>query len=330
MKNERLLDLMNLLDDKYIDEANPENKKTKKKANWLKFGLIAACICLMVTAMNLYLFTPFTSYVPDVSKYESSEYFPIIEKLNALSVVKPEYKNNFDKIFSSILAIGDAVNKNEDVDFDANDPSPLPDGVVGDKGEEDYEEITDNQVEGVVEGDLIKRSDKYIYYLSDNTLNIYSIEGENSKLISSLDASDYFIGTDISIANYSKEMYLSQDCNTVTIVSSYISGGDSYSCTDGKSNIKTGTIIIALDVSDATKISQKNYVLVDGVYSTSRAVNGKLLVITKKAYYNIDYSKPETFIPKISYDNETKSELIPMSNIACPDTITSKNYTVIS
>ena len=30
MKNERLLDMMNLLDDKYIDEANPKGKRKKK------------------------------------------------------------------------------------------------------------------------------------------------------------------------------------------------------------------------------------------------------------------------------------------------------------
>ena len=338
MKNKKLLDSMNLLDDKYIDEANPKSKQ-KKKINWVRFGLIAACICLMVTALNLYLFIPFTEAVPDVSAYENSEYFPIIEKLNALSVVKPKYKNNFDKLLSSFSAVGGALDNKDDVDFDNSSVSsgaPMPptssspDGSGGnaENGNGNYEEITDNQVEGVIEGDLIKRSDKYIYYLSDSILNIYSIEGENSKLVGSLDVSDYFIGTGISISHYNKEMYLSQDCKTVTIIGSYISGGED--CTTGKSSIKNGTIIIALDVSDATKISHKNYVLVEGSYSTSRMVNGKLLVITKKAYYNIDYSNAETFVPKIYYDNETKSQLIPMENIVCPDRIKSKNYTVVS
>ena len=290
----------------------------------------------MVTALNVFLFTPFKASVPDISEYENSEYFPIIEKLNALSVVKPKYKNNFDKIFSSLSAVGGAFDNNGDVDFDnsmsSGAPMPptssSPDGS-GDYGENGtYEEITDNQVEGVIEGDLIKRSDKYIYYLSNNTLNIYSIEGENSKLVGSLDVSDYFIGAGINISKYNKEMYLSKDCKSITIIGSYISGGED--CTTGKSTIKNGTIIISLDVSDATKISQKNYVLVEGGYSTSRMVNGKLLVITKKTYFNIDYSNPDTFVPGICYDNGTKSELIPMSNIACPDKITSKSYTVAS
>ena len=184
MKNQRLFDSLNLLNDKYIEEANPENKQKKKKINWLHFGTLVACICIMVTAINLFLFVPFKTEVPDVSEYENSEYFPIIEKINALSAVKPKYKNNFDKIFSSLSAVGGAMDNNVDMDindgFDKNEDmmapsSPSPDG--GSNGDTDsngkYEETTDNQVEGVIEGDIIKRSDKYIYFLSNSKLKIY-------------------------------------------------------------------------------------------------------------------------------------------------------------
>ena len=92
------LEIMNLIDDKYVNEANPESRRKKKKFNLMKFGVIAACICLMVTALNLYLFIPFKTQMPDVSKYEDSEYFPIIEKINAMAAVTPKYKNNFNKI----------------------------------------------------------------------------------------------------------------------------------------------------------------------------------------------------------------------------------------
>ena len=132
MKNKRLLDSMNLLDDKYIDEANPQNKRKRRKIKWVRFGTLAACICLMITAINLFLFIPFKAEVPDVSAYESSEYFPIIEKLNMLSAVKPKYKNNFDKIFSSLSVVGGAFDNKSDVDLDAsipeNAPTDSPDG----------------------------------------------------------------------------------------------------------------------------------------------------------------------------------------------------------
>jgi hypothetical protein len=119
MKNERLLDSMNLLDDKYIDEASPKGKR-KKKINWMRFGALAACICLMVTSLSLFLFIPFKTTVPDISQYEDSEYFPIIEKINMLSAVKPKYKNNFDKLLSSFSgAVGGVFDNN--VDMDIND-----------------------------------------------------------------------------------------------------------------------------------------------------------------------------------------------------------------
>ena len=341
MKNEKLLNSMNLLDDKYINEANPENKRKKKKINWLKFGVLAACICLMVTSLNLFLFLPFKTTVPDISEYEDSEYFPIIEKINMLSAVKPKYKNNFDKIMSSFAAVGGVLDNNADMDneiFDnMNSPSTSPDGDISDSGDNGtYEEITDNQVEGVTEGDIIKRSDKYIFYLSSGYgfLRVYSIEKENSKLVSEC----YLYDLDIRLNNitgsgdvsnpkdyeetpptqlgYICEMYLSQDCKTVTVLSDY----------------GNKTAVIALDVSNLeTKIMLKNYVVIDGDYKTSRMVDGKLIVITTKYYYKkVDFSKPETFVPSVTYNSGKETSLIPMDNIVVGDKITRQNHTVVT
>jgi len=339
MKNKKLLDSMNLLDDKYIDEANPQNKRKKKRINWIKFGALAACICLMVTALNLFLFIPFKTTVPDVSQYENSEYFPIIEKLNVLSAVKPKYKNNFDKIISSLSAVGGAFappTDNNDVDFDGgNDyiedstingvpPMGSSPGVGGgstpEGDDEKYEEITDNQVQGVIEGDIIKRSDKHIYYLSGGTLNVYSIAGENSKVVGAIDLSNIYITNEygkqeeVSLYSYNCEMYLSKDCKTITIIG-----------LDGKN-----TKVISFDVSDVEKITLKNFVCIEGNYKTSRMVDGKLLVVTNKYFDKIDYSKEETFVPSISYNNETETMLVPMDNIIMPDKISSQNHTVIT
>lgn len=47
MKEERILSILNQVDEKYIKEAEPMNK-TKKKNNWMKWGAMAACLCLVV------------------------------------------------------------------------------------------------------------------------------------------------------------------------------------------------------------------------------------------------------------------------------------------
>ncbi len=327
MKNKKLLNCMNLLDDTYIIEANPENKRKRKKINWVKFGALAACICLMVTALNLFLFIPFKTQVPDVSQYESSEYFPIIEKLNLLSATKPKYKNNFDKIISSFSAVGGAFDNNVDFDgvFDKNEdfaPGASPDTGSDSNSSGKYEEITDNQVQGVTEGDLIKRSDKYIYYLSHNTLKIYSIAKEESKMVGEFDLSyvetvnEYGKTEETSLYVYNSEMYLSKDCKTITVI--------------GMDNKKTK--IISLNVETPEKITLKGYASVEGNYKTSRVVDGKLLVITNKYIYNkdIDFSKEETFIPSVSYDNDKETMLVPMDKIIVSDKVTAQSHTVVT
>ena len=50
MKEERILNLLNQVDDKYIKEADPMNK-AKKKNNWLKWGSMAACFCLVAVGV---------------------------------------------------------------------------------------------------------------------------------------------------------------------------------------------------------------------------------------------------------------------------------------
>ena len=50
MKEERILNLLNQVDEKYIKEADPMNK-AKKKNNWLKWGSMAACFCLVAVGI---------------------------------------------------------------------------------------------------------------------------------------------------------------------------------------------------------------------------------------------------------------------------------------
>ena len=315
MKNERLLDKMNLLDDKYINEANPQIKK-RKRINFLKIGALAACICLIVTAFNIFLFIPLKSTAPDVSQYKDNEYFPIIEKMNELSAPKPEYKNNFQRIMSCFSSIIGIFEKNGAIDFD----NVIVGGAPNDSPDEEYNEITDNQVNGVTEGDIIKRSNKYIYYLSNRILKVYSIAQEGSEKVGEFDLSyiqkenEYGKPEEISLYTYNSEMYLSSDCETVTIIGT---GGHK-------------TRIISLDVSNVGSITLKSYASVEGNYHTSRMINGKLLVITNTFCEDVDFSNEETFVPSVSYDSDSETTLVPMDKIVCAENLTIKHYTVAS
>lgn len=138
-------------------------------------------------------------------------------------------------------------------------------------------EITDNQVAGVTEADIIKRSNSHIFYLHNNTLQIYSIAGAESEQIAT-----YALSEDIRW----KEMYLSVDYSTLTFI-----GVDGYFA-------KGNLYVINLDVSDPQNVKEIGQMTLTGWYRSSRFTNGSLYLFT--SYYipgNCDFTDPSTFLP---------------------------------
>lgn len=52
MKEERILDVLEKVDDKYIQEAEPEAKTTRKAQAWTKWMVVAASLCIVVFAIS--------------------------------------------------------------------------------------------------------------------------------------------------------------------------------------------------------------------------------------------------------------------------------------
>lgn len=305
MKKEKMLRAIGGIDEKYIAEADPNKKAHRSKNIRLRLGLLAACICCVITAANLWLFVPFNTDPPDISEYRDSEYYSIIERLNAVTYVKPAYKNNFHKYVSAVGNFFGGM-------FSYKNDAGAMDGVaeeIGSAAPQQYREVTDNQVQGVIESDLIKRSDRYIYYMSGATLKIYSIEGLDSVLVG-----QYTIkGT----GNYSQyymrdwQIYLSEDCETVTVVAS----------------LSSKVSLISLDVTDPANVKEKDRVTVSGAFLSSRMVDGKILLFSRFFARTPDFSKEETFVPQI--ESEGRKESIPMEDIVYPDVLTANHYTVV-
>ena len=78
MKNQRLLQSLSFIDEKFIKEAEPKMKKSSRIS--MKAIGMAACFVLMI-ALSMYLFIPFSTKGPDLTAYQDSEYFPVIEKI---------------------------------------------------------------------------------------------------------------------------------------------------------------------------------------------------------------------------------------------------------
>ena len=305
---------LSLADGKYIVEAHPDNVvKTKNKA-WISFA--AACACFALIIGNLWLFVPFNMAPPDVSQYSNSEYYDIIQKLNALTFEQPEHKNNAEKLWAGLEDI--SMNIDGGIKNDAaNDmieegvPEAAPDA------DDTYKEITDNQVHGITEADRIKRSGAHIYYLDDDVLRIYSIDKENTAEIGSYTIYEESKGPYMD----QWEFYLSSDCKTVTVVTQYYSKNEGFS--------RRYVNLISLDVSDPTNIVKKDEFNITGEYISSRMVDGSILLLTEFVFSKreLDFNDETTFLPQIDEGNGPHS--IPAGDIVSPNSLSSTRYTVV-
>ena len=177
----------------------------------------------------------------------------------------------------------------------------------------EYVEVTDNQVQGVIESDIFKRSDKYIYYLRDNKLSVYSIDELDTAELATL---EFEMENTIQ---FHAEMFLSSDCTTLTILlDRYFIGIGDY------------TVVYSLDVTDPANIQVQEPLIFKGSYLSSRMVDDKLLLIYNyNDVYSVDLGNPENFVPV--YGTQDELQLIPAENIFCPtEKPTSARYTVIA
>jgi uncharacterized secreted protein with C-terminal beta-propeller domain len=307
MKKEKMIRAIGKIDDKYIEEAAAPTA-TRRIGKWIKPVSIAACICLMMSAFSLWMFLPIDQSPPDVSEYAGTTYYGLIQTLNELTHQKPGAENNWQLFSGAIRPIRREPAK------DGAAVEEMASGANGAASGNEYHEVTDNQVAGVIEADIIKRSDSHIFYLNGDMLIAYSIEGEQSEKVGGFliesTQDQYFYGGKI-------EMYLSADCKTLTVVLPY-------------SSKQNGAMIelISLDVSNPASISRKDTVRIRGRYLSSRMVNGELLLISNfRVNSEPDWNDESTFLPQIDTGEGYKS--IPVENIICPETPTSAKYTVI-
>ena len=183
MKKNKLLRAMSLADDKYVDEANPALKTKNKAATKRKLFIALAATLAVLTSLSLWLFIPFKDPNSDITQYADSEYYEIIQKLHPLTYRSLRYKNNFEKhIKRGFLNIFGAKMESS---IELEDAGAADDVTTGTNSSLIYQEVTDNQVDGVIEADLFKRTDTHIFYLDGLTLRAFSIEGEDSREVGS-------------------------------------------------------------------------------------------------------------------------------------------------
>ena len=288
--------------------ARADAEKARRKKRITLTSVLAAGLSL-VLAFNLVLFIPYNTAMPDLSAYKDSEYYSLMQQINELTYRPPRYKNNFEAWFGDLFS-----GKGDDM---AEAP-----GNAGDDSA--YSEVTDNQVQGVIEGDLFKRTDSHIFYLNAQshsrsyTLYAYTIAGEASAPCGSLNVEP---GDNRTFRGYaeSAEMYLSEDGDTVTVFTSVWNGEQK----------RLETAAISLDVSDPANMREEGRRYVSGDYVTSRSVQGDFLLVSEFAVYsNPDFSDEAQYLPQAG--ELGSMETLPVDDIVCPDVATAARYTVVT
>lgn len=303
----------------YKQRADSVRGKVKRRRMVRNSSIIAACLCLCLVVGVLFM--PYDKTPPSVAMYAGSDYYQLIEMLNEFNYQPPEYNNRFESL------MGDLADRGEDFlnGVMMESPGMAPDmdmngGVTGDSVEGSFgnTEITDHQVAGVYEGDLIKRTETHIFYLKADRLEIYSIAGEDTKLSASWSLSD----GGYKRSGNSREMYLSEDGNTVTLV--FCGYGDEL--TGSK---RPYVQVISLDVSDPGKIVEKNHIFITGQWITTRLKDGRLLLMSQYAIDGTaDFDNPETFVPLVG--TEGAMQPIPGDKILLPQEMNTRRYTVVT
>ena len=318
MKRKDLDKMLNLIDDELLEEAKPSKKPKATKKPKSYFIQLAVCVACFLLVLNVSILTPILIARNFDNNGNSTEQGTIINNSFSNIIFNSQGGQKTEVVLSSPVSLipdkynslksllknkfpglnEDAVEDNIKEEIDSSDKDESLEDAT-----EKYEETTDLQVGGVVEGDLLKRSSKYLYYLDGQTLRIYSIKGNNSKLVSLYNMSKIYnlISDSTKIRGEKeitddelyeevldkeeydkrdiKEMFLANDLKTVTIVSQGYFEFD-----DGRNHYIRElpyVSLISLNIEDVNDIYVNNISILYGRYESARVVDGEIIVFTK-------------------------------------------------
>lgn len=331
MKKRDFLNLLSDVNPEYIEEADPDKApKIAKKRVSFNLTTFLACAACFLLILNLSVFLPFLRnndsniITPGSDSGITVNSGNTNDSLNHLqpptTESKPPVNNDSpttestpsdtppsvdDNTKNELFGVLDGYFKDEldDVNEEIKD-------ALEKEEEQESTDINDNQVEGVSEGDIIKRSDTHIFYLSNMELSIYSIDKNSSRLLSRLPLASYIKNSEeykkakdilsqieqdnymeiLDDAFYKWEMYLSSDYKTLTVLVPNINKSF-----DDSTKVTT---VLTLDVSNSPAISLTSINTFAGEYVSSRIVNDELILFTRyRIFRNYTKETNESFMP---------------------------------
>lgn len=325
------------------------NGKIKAK-NKRRSIIIASVACSLCFVFTLVCSLPILGQdAPSINAYKNDAYYPVIQKLNTVS------NGNYPSKYSIFNALTWAISRKNTgdleglggmsgilhptayppfVDAETNtSQTPTQNPTSSQDPSNSHEETTLNQVKGVAEGDLLKRSTTHAFYLkyvfyADNgnpdvdknnlpclAIDVYELNKGDTNRVSI----HYIYPEEGSFDGYwdsATEMFMSEDASTLTVFANCYNNGRCYTC------------VISLDISDVTNVTEINRVYVSGSYLSARKVNGRLLVATNFGVpYDVGFDDKDAYIPGCGNLGES---YLSMDEIYVPQRVTNRNYTVLA
>lgn len=256
--------------------------------------------------------------VADKSKITLNSYEELYSKISQKRVsdfINRGFFGFFTGLSKDDAMINDVVYEEVEVSAAASEGSSDLSPAPTDYASTDFSD-TNVQVDGVMEGDIIKTDGSYIYVLNRNARKFTVLkivyDGKTEKV-----TEFYFENTLSGV----EEMYLSSEAKKLVFV------GTVYNYESGEK-----TVVLSYDVSNPANITLISRLTQDGYYQSSRMSDGYLYVFSNEwkgsLYYANDNmfekDKPETYIPSVN------NEVLPIECIYIPSEIEELNYTVIT
>lgn len=258
-KNDIYEEISNISPD-LIAEADPLLPKVTRKTKIIRsFSIIAACFSLLIVSSCLWLFLPYSMEIPEeIEALKGSEYYDVWLKVYLFEESKDnQQKNNYEKYLKpKIFKFFRTLHKDEQQW--SNYAGDSFSNLISPSINSSYVEVTDNQFEGLIEPDYIKRTNTHIFYLgTDDVIYCYSIEGDESRC-----CGVYEGFKDRGYDYYTWNFFLTEDCKSLIVVDS----------------TRESLRLVVIDVSDPANMTETAIIDVgDASYVSARIKSGKLI-----------------------------------------------------
>lgn len=288
--------------DKILDKIILKEELKSRKNPAIPWRVAFACVAVVAIILGVVFiprdnFKTVTNNAPQTLQVSKSydEIYKLIKPENDISFW--DYVTGKKKVIQqhSILAQDDVGEEmvEEEIEYIYGDAETNTNGSAApgatssenmntnaDENESDDFSTTTEQVEGVSEADIVKTDGKYIYYLNDAHLSIFTADGEASALVSKTELSDA-IAKDLY-----GEMFIKDD-RLILLKTNYYKNDESF------------VLITIYDISDPTSPKKVAESCQEGNYNSSRMVGDYIYLISNSniTISEIDKDDPTTFVP---------------------------------